>query len=191
MTAFFSVLAALIALGGYIPYARDILRGRARPARSARIMFAILLVISLVQQHSLGSGWLLAMTLGEMVGSLAILALALNHGVGGFSKIDKVCYTLLIADLIIWQATGNTLLALHLGVLADLIAFSPTLIKTWHKPWTETPVFFITGIIAPTLNIVAAGKYSYAVLLFPAYIAIVNLIETILIFYRQATVARV
>jgi hypothetical protein len=179
-----TILAGLIALGGYIPYSFDIVKGRAQPARSARFMFMFLLVVTILQQSSLHSGSLIAFTTGELIGSVAILALAIKHGVGGLARLDKLCYGLLVLDVTVWLVTGNALLALHLSVLADLIAFTPTLVKTWRKPKSETALFFMSGIVASTLNIIATGRYSYAVLLFPVYLALANLLETLLIVLR-------
>lgn len=184
MTTPLILLAGAIALGGYVPYAFDIIKGRAQPARAARVMFLFLLIITVLQQNSVHSGSLIAFTIGELTGSVAILALAIKYGVGGLARLDLACYLLLIIDVVVWLVTGNALLALHLSVLADLIAFMPTLVKTWHKPKSETPIFFITGIIAPMLNIAATGRYSYAVLLFPVYLALINLAETLLIVVR-------
>jgi hypothetical protein len=179
-----TIIAGGFALGGYVPYAFDILKGRAQPARSARVMFLCLLVVTILQQLSVHSGSLIAFTSGELIGSIAILALAIKYGVGGFARLDMFCYSLLVIDVAVWLITGNALIALHLSVLADLIAFTPTLVKTWHRPKSETPLFFITGIIAPVLNILATGRYGYAVLLFPIYLALANLVETLLIVIR-------
>lgn len=187
MKEFFSILAGLIALGGYIPYAVDIVKGRAQPARSARFMFAFLLIVTILQQTSLGSGWLIAFTAGELTGSIAILALAIKYGVGGLSKLDVACYVLLLADIALWLTTGNALLALHFSVLADAIAFLPTIVKTWHEPQSETPIFFMSGIFAPVLNTLAVEKFTYGVLLFPLYLAFANLVETLLILRRKGS----
>ena len=176
-----TILAGAISLGAYIPYALDIVKGRAKPARSARIMFVGLLVVTLLQQKALGSGSLIVFTLGEAIGSVAILFLAIKYGVGGLSKIDIACYSLLIIDIIVWLLTGSPLVALHLSVLADIIAFTPTLLKTWKTPKSETAIFFVSGIVAPLLNIIGTGRYSYSVLLFPCYIAAANLTETLII----------
>ncbi len=184
MRGLLTLLAGAFALGGYIPYAFDIIKGRARPARSARVMFLFLLLVTILQQLSVHSGSLIAFTLSELIGSVAVLLLALKHGVGGLSRLDLACYILLVVDIVVWLVTGNALLALHLTVLADLIAFTPTLVKTWRTPKSETALFFVTGIIAPTLNIAATGRYSYAVLLFPIYLALANLVETLLIVVR-------
>lgn len=186
LSNFLSILAAALIIYSYIPYSRDILNGRVKPARSARLMFAALTTLALFQQHSLGSGWALAVTVGEVIGSLAILMLALRKGVGGLQKLDIICYALLIVSCVVWITSKNALLALHFTVLADVIAFTPTLVKTWHMPKTETPLFFILGIIAPFLSIVAAGNYAYAIVLFPLYLAIANALEVLLIYRRPS-----
>lgn len=169
----------------FVPYGRDIVRGRVKPARSARLMIMLLLMISILQQHSVGSGWLIAMTIGDTVGAVAILFLSFSRGIGGLSRIDFACYVLLTVDVLVWLSTGSALLALHLSLLADLIAMTPVFIKTWRQPWTETPLFFLLGVVAPLLNILGAGKYSYAVLLLPVYVGLVNLFEVVLIVWRQ------
>ena len=178
---FLTITAGVISFGAYIPYAIDILKGKAQPARATRVMFVGLLVVTLLQQKALGSGSLIVFTLGEAIGSVAILFLAIKYGVGGLSKLDVACYALLVVDVIVWLLTGNPLIALHLSVLADIIAFTPTLAKTWKTPKSETAIFFVGGIVAPLLNIAGTGHYSYSVLLFPCYIAIANLIETLII----------
>jgi hypothetical protein len=185
-----SIIAGLIMFYSFIPYSRDILQGRVKPARSTRLMIILLLIVSLLQQHALGSGWLLAMTIGDGIGAFAILVLAFKRGIGGLHRIDLICYALLLIDVGVWVSTHNTLFALHMSVLADLIAMTPVVIKTWRQPWTETPLFFALGVLAPLLNIVGAGHYSYAILLFPVYIALINLIVTGLILYRQHVIPR-
>lgn len=178
------ILAGAIALGGYVPYAFDIVKGRAQPSRSARFMFMFLLLVTILQQTAVQSGSLIAFTAGELIGSVTILVLAIKYGVGGLARLDLACYGLLVVDVVVWLSTGNALIALHLSVLADLIAFTPTLVKTWHQPKSETALFFISGIAAPALNILATGRYNYAVLLFPVYLALANLAEVLLISLR-------
>lgn len=172
-------------MGTTIPYMFDIVAGRAKPARAARLMFFILLLFALIQQHNLGSGYTLVVTLAEFVSSALLLGLALKYGVGGLSKSDKLCYTLLAFDLVVWATTRNALLALHLTVIADFVSMWPTLEKTWRQPTSETPLFYWGGVIAPLLSIVAGADFSYAVILFPLYLSLINLLEIVLIARRS------
>lgn len=180
-----AIISVLIAFGCYFPYMADIAKGKAVPARSARIMFAALMIIAFLQQRTLGSGWALAVTIGEAAGSLAILGLALKKGVGGLTRFDIGCYVLLALSIAVWLTTKNTFLALHITILADVIAFAPTLVKTWRLPNSETPLFFVVGTIAPLLSVIAEGSYDYAVMLFPLYLSLINAVEVGLI-YRKS-----
>jgi hypothetical protein len=185
MKALFSILSAIISLVGIVPYIMDIQKGRVKPARSARIMFVFLTALTLLQQYALHSGWLMAVTVGEFSGAIALLWLALRHGRGGLTRLDVACYMLLIVDVAIWLTSHNALLALHLTVLADLIAFTPTLHKTWRDTQSETVLFFVSGVVGPLVNIVGVGKYAYAIVLFPAYLALANAVEVVLITSRK------
>ena len=130
----------------------------------------------------------MAMTIGDGIGAVPILLMSIKYGMGGLRRLDVACYTILAIDVAVWISTSSALVALHLSVLADLIAMTPVFVKTWRQPWTETPLFFALGVAAPVLNIIGAGKYSYAVLLVPVYICLINLFETLLIVYRQKVV---
>lgn len=182
MRQFFELASITIVVGATIPYMIDIVAGRARPARSARIMLLLLVSITLFQQRGLGVGGALSLTIGETILSVMLLGLALKYGVGGLSKSDKICYGLLGVDLALWLITKNNLLALHLTILADTVAFWPTLSKTWRDPKSETALFFWSGVISPLFAIAAEENLSYQALIFPVYICVVNLLEVALIY---------
>ncbi len=184
-TILMSTVAGMILFATYIPYGIDIFKGKVKPARATRLMFVILLSVVLLQQHSLGSGWTLAITIGELIGSMAIFGLAMKYGVGGLGQLDVACYILLFGSLVLWAVSDNALLALHLTILVDLIAFTPTLIKTWHAPKSETPLFFVVGAIAPLVGVAALASYSYSIIAFPLYLALVNGVEVGLIYRRS------
>lgn len=184
MRAFLSISALAMAFGAYIPYGSDVLRGKALPARATRLMIFLLLGLSIIQQHNLGSSWTLTVTIGETVGSFGILVLSIRRGVGGMHFLDIACYVLLVIGVLFWWYTRNALFALYGSIFTDLIAFTPTLVKTWYRPKTETPIFYIIGGIAPLVGILGGGVYSYAVILFPAYLVLVNLLEIALIAIR-------
>jgi hypothetical protein len=177
LSSILGIISVIIVFGCYIPYMVDIYKGKVKPARAARIMFTALTVIALFQQRDLGSGWTLAVTVGEVAGSVLILWAAIKHGVGGMKKTDIICYVLLALSVFFWLTTKNAFVALHFTVFADLVAFFPTLMKTWNWPNSETPLFFIAGVIAPILSIIAGNDYSYAIVLFPLYLALINLLE--------------
>jgi hypothetical protein len=183
LSAALGILSATLALVIYAPYALDIAKGRVRPSRSSRAMLTIVLAIALLQQMVIGGGWVLAVTVGELVGSIAILGLSWRHGIGGLARTDLVCYGLFVVSLAVWLLADNVLWALHLSILADFIAFAPTLIKSWYLPKSETPLFYVGGVVSTLLSIGAAGSLSYAILVFPAYLALVNTVQLAVMYW--------
>ena len=181
MHAICGVLSAVVVIAASVPYLLDVLAKRVRPARSTRLMLFVLMVVTLAQQDAVGGGWSLALTGGEALCSLLLLGLAVGRGSGGLGPLDVACYLLLIADLILWLASGSALLALHLSVAADIVAFTPTLAKTWRTPSSETVPFYAGSAAAAVLAMFAEETACYRTLLFPAYLAIANVCEVALI----------
>jgi len=176
----FGITAVVISLVATVPYIFDILHRRVRPARASRIMLELLLVIALYQQVGLGGGWGMAVTAGEVVSCGVLLVLAVPYGVGGWRRTDIICYILLAIDLAIWWHTGSAIYGLCLTIMADLIAFWPTLYKTWREPASETALWYWSGVAAGCLSVLAVGSAGVAVL-FPLYLALINFVEVVLV----------
>lgn len=188
MSRALAYVSFLMIIAVTIPYIIDIVRGRAKPARSTRLMFFLLMALTIAQQHNLNSGYAMAVTLAELISSAALLILSVKYGVGGLRRTDFVCYVLLALSLVVWLITKNALLALHLAIVADTIAFWPTLEKTWREPKSETWLFFFGGVIAPLFSIFAQRDWSYAIIVYPLYLSFINLVELILIFRQPKKV---
>lgn len=178
------IAAAVISLVATVPYTRDVLRGRVRPARSSRLMLELLLAVAFYQQLALGGSWALAITAGELVSCGVLLLLSAHYGVGGWQRSDIICYVLLAVDLMVWWQTAHVLYGLYLTIVADLIAFWPTLYKTWHYPDSETSLWYWSGVTAGLLSALAAGALASTVI-FPLYLMLINLLEVVLISRRH------
>jgi hypothetical protein len=169
-----AVTSALIIFAGAIPYARDVIAGRAIPSRSTRFMLVVIIFFALVQQHSLGSRWSLLLIAAELTMSIVMFALSLKYGIGGTDKLDLWCYGLLFFNLVVWGTTGSALIAIHITIAADVIACIPTFVKTYRDPTSETPLFWTAGAVAALLAIYAEALPSYGNLVFPIYLFLTN-----------------
>jgi hypothetical protein len=176
-----SIASFAVIIATAIPYSLDIARGTVRPARSTRWMMLLLMSVALAQQISGGATWEIGLTVGEVIASLVLAAQSITRGVGGWSRDDIICYSLSAVDLVLWLTSHDALLALHLTIIADMIAFAPTLIKTWRDPSSESALFYWGGVIAPIGSIIASSTMSYSSIVFPAYVAIANFVEVALI----------
>ena len=73
-----------------------------------------------------------------------------------------------------WAITARPLMAIILGVFAELCAVAPTVLKAYRKPETETPITYWLTAFATVLAIIASTKHDLANMLFPTYSLIIN-----------------
>ncbi len=187
MREFSAILSGIIMLWFTAHYAIDILKHRVKPARSSRYMYFLLLALALIQQGSLGSTWSLVLIATELLQSGVILVLSFKYGHGGFTKIDIVCYILLGVNISVWLLLDNPFLAIHILIIADLVATFPTIIKTKRHPETETPLYWASGSVAALLAILSESRWTYSTLVFFIYLLAINAYVAILASKRKSS----
>lgn len=180
MSEILLVLSAIVIIGTGVPYLADILKGRVRPLRSTRIMFLCLLVLALLQQSSIARGPVLVVTVSELFTAALLGAVAIFKGEGGVSRIDMMCYLLLIGSVTAWMTTGNALIGLLFTIIADFVAFFPVLYRLVKNTSAETPLYYWGGVVGPILGILADENKSLPNIVFAAYLVAIN-VATILI----------
>lgn len=181
MKPFLGTIAGLVVIIGTIPYLRDTLRKETKPSRATWTLLTILLFIDILIQGELGTGWAIALTVGDFLACFSVFILSLKYGTGGADKTDFICYFLWIVTVICWLGLDRPLLALHFGILADFIALVPTFIKSWRKPNEESTNVFLASSLAGFIALFAVETYSYGAVLLPLYLFVVNLAVALVI----------
>jgi hypothetical protein len=176
----------VLSLVSPIFYTKSMLAGKAKPHRTTRLIIWLAAVAGLL--GVVGSPNLAGIIFACIFLARAsyLLVMSFIYGVGGTSRLDIYCLVVGILALIIYIATGNGLLAILFGILADLIGYIPTFIKTWHKPKSEDPTFFIIEGLASLLAIIAIWELRVDIL-FPIYFVLCNVIVALLIYRKQLT----
>ena len=174
----------ILSLISPIFYTRSMLAHKAKPHRVTRLIVWLAAIAGLV--GVLGStnvaGIIFAVIF--LVRASYLLVMSLIFGVGGASKLDRYCLVVGVLALVFYAITGNGLLAISLGILADLIGYVPTFVKTWHKPKSEDPTFFIIEGIASLFAVIAIWEMR-ADILFPIYFVACSAVVVFLIYRRQ------
>jgi hypothetical protein len=177
---------ALLILGSGLPvlasltYIISIVRGQTRPQRMTRFL---LVIITLLMAASL---WLAGDTSGvwlalvSFVQAVVIFGVSLKRGMGGTSRLDWTCLGLCLAGLALWLLAGWPWFGLLASIVADAVAMVPALRKTMRWPHTELTLFYAIDVFAG-LAIVLAGPLTLQAIVFPAYIALINLVFVIAI----------
>ncbi len=181
MQTIFIAISSILVLISPIVYSIAILKGKAKPHRTTRLVLLIitgLTTASLFAQHNTVAIWLAgASTLQSMV----IFILSIKHGMGGWSKFDIFCLIIALAGIILWQLTKNPVIGLYFAIGADFTGMIPALIKTYRFPYTEVWTFFLLDTIAAGFSLLALRSWTLQEYSYPFYILVINLCMVILI----------
>jgi hypothetical protein len=114
-----------------------------------------------------------------------IVVLSVKYGQYQWTKFDTAWVAVCVVTVIVWQTTQSPLLGIVGGVIADAIAATPQILKSWKDPKDE-PVFpWAMFAFASALNILAVKAWTLEHWLFPVYMTVGStLIVLPLIMYR-------
>lgn len=165
-------------------YTKSMLAGKAKPHKVTRLIVwlaSIAGVLGVLHSNNI-SGIIFAVIF--LVRASYLLVMALLYGVGGASRLDKSCLAIGMLAIIAYAVTGSGLLAIAFGILADLTGYVPTFVKTWHKPKSEDPLFFIIESFASLTAIFAIWQLRVDIL-FPIYFLLCGGTVLLLIYRKQ------
>ena len=174
MKAFLGITAIVLNLIGYVPYVRDILRGKVKPHRMTWGIWTILTTIAAVNQIKNGGGYSSLFFVSTAVLVLIVFLLSIKYGMGGANLIDWICLAAAIVLLIYWVTVKDTRISTFIAVAIDFIGAIPTVIKTYKHPETETYIQWVLAAFGGLFSMLAVTKLDWALLIYPAYVFVMN-----------------
>jgi hypothetical protein len=162
-------IAALLALFSSFLYIRDIFRGNTKPHTYTWLIWAIVTAIAFFGQMVSGGGpgsWATGVAALVTIITL-IISLKGKYGTKDITNFDKVCLALAILAILPWLLTKNVLWSVLFATFIDLIAFFPTMRKTWHAPKSESLESMYADAVKHMLSTVSMGTYSLVTLVYP------------------------
>ncbi len=181
MSSLFIIISSALALISPIVYSKAILKGEAKPHRTTRFILLLITVLataSLFAQGDKVAVWLAGVS---AIQSIVVFVLSLKFGMGGWGKIDLICFGIALLGIFLWQTTSNPLLGLYASILADFTGIIPALIKTYRFPKTEIVLFYLIDVFAALFNVLAVEQFTVAQASYPIYLMIINLAMVLLI----------
>lgn len=165
----FGAIAAALALFSSYLYIRDIFRGNTKPHTYTWLIWAIVTTIAFFGQVVSGGGpgsWATGVAAVVTIFTF-LLSLKGNYGTKDITNFDKVCLVLAILSILPWLLTKSVLWSVLLATFIDLIAFFPTMRKTWHAPKSESLGSMYVDAVKHGLSTVSMGTYSLITLVYP------------------------
>ncbi|MES2059865.1 MAG: hypothetical protein V4438_02435 [Patescibacteria group bacterium] len=165
----FGAIAAGLALFSSYLYISDILRGNTKPHTYTWLIWAIVTVIAYFGQVVSGGGpgsWATGVAAIVTIVTL-LLSLQGKYGTKDITNFDKVCLALAIFSILPWLLAKSVLWSVLLATFIDLIAFFPTMRKTWHAPKSESLGSMYADAVKHALSTFSMANYSLITVIYP------------------------
>jgi len=177
----FAVVAAILAIAGNIPYIIDIVKGRVQPHAYTWFVWTVVSGIVFFGQIASGAGIGALPTAAAEIFTLVIFLLSLKYGFKQITRTDTFFLLLALGGIVPWILTNDPTVSVVIAVSIDVIAFMPTLRKTWAAPKTETPILFSMNVVRHILALFSMQAYNIATTLHSIAMITTNSLMTLLI----------
>lgn len=170
------IIAALFALASAFLYIRDIFRGNTKPHVYTWLMWFIVTVIAFAGQVYAGGGpgsWATGVTAFY---TFFVVLLTFKYGTKDITLFDTFCLALSFSALLPWLLVHSALWSVILATATDVIAFLPTIRKTWHAPKSESLGSMFFDALKHSLSIASLQTYSVTTWLFPVGVLVAKIV---------------
>ncbi len=180
-----AIIAGLLAIVGNIPYLRDIIRKRVQPHPYTWLVWSIVSCIVFFGQVAKGAGIGALPTAASEIFTIIIFFFSLRYGFKNIRKIDTLFLVIALLGIIPWILTKDPTISVIIAVSIDLVAFLPTIRKTWIRPETETPVLYAMNVLRHILMLISLQAYNIATVLHSIVMITTNTLMTGMILIRK------
>lgn len=165
-----AIIASVLAFVGNISYLKDIFKGTVKPHPYTWFIWSIVSMTTFFGGIAKGAGIgalptgiAEAFTIIIFIFSLHYFFVGKKKGeIGHIRKVDNYFLTIALVGLIPWALTKDPTISVIIVVLIDVVAFIPTLRKTWMHPKTEEPLLYGMNVSRHVLTLFSLGAYNIA-----------------------------
>lgn len=190
MKEIIGIVAVVLTFAAYIPYYRDILKGKTHPHIYSWSLWCLMTILIVALQIKGGAGTSSLVTASAGLLCIGVIALSLKKANKDITVSDTVAALLSLAAIIFWLIVDQPNVSIILVVAADLLAFYPTVRKSWRQPYAETLSLFITNSIRFALALLAIQNYTLLATLWPATWVVANSMFSIMLVVRRRQLPR-
>lgn len=186
MKEILSFVAVVLTFAAYVPYYRDILKGKTHPHVYSWSLWGLLTILIVALQIKGGAGPATFVTAAAGLLCLGVVILSLKSGKKDITVSDTVTAILSLIAIGFWLIADQPVVSIILVVAADMLAFWPTVRKSWHKPHSETLSLYITNTIRFTMALLAVKNYTILSSLWLVAWVLGNALFSIMLIARRA-----
>ncbi len=183
-----SAIAVLLTFIAYIPYYRDILKGKTHPHVYSWALWSLLTILLVALQIKGGAGAATWVTAAAGLLCLGVVFFGLKEGKKDITTSDTVVAILSLISIGFWLIADQPIISIILVIIADGLAFIPTIRKSWHNPYSETLSLYITNALRFFLALAAIETYTFLSTSWIVFWATGNALFSIMIVIRRTQV---
>jgi hypothetical protein len=180
-----SALAILLIFIAYVPYIRDIVKGKTHPHAYTWFTLATTGVVVFALQLHGNAGAGAYVTLAASLNAYLVCFLGLKYGKRDITRSDTVFLVLALISMVFWLLAKQPVLSVIILCAVEVLAFLPTVRKTWNKPYSETFSTYTISVVRFGLALLALNQYNVLTVLYPGLWLIGNALFCILLFIRR------
>lgn len=180
------LLAVALTIFSLLPYIVDILKKKTKPHLYTWVVWTPLTFMAFFGQV-LGDAGPGAWTTGvTAMLCLVILALAIPYGTKNVTKSDNWSLVGVFIAGILWLILKNPVASIVLVTLIDVLAFIPTIRKSFKDPHEETLITHELSGAKHFISLFALDRISILTALYPAAVFLANIIlVSVIITHRK------
>lgn len=181
-------IAVFLTFAAYIPYYRDILNGKTHPHIYSWSLWGLLTILLVALQIKGGAGPATWVTAAAGILCIGVVILSLKGGRKDITTSDTVVAILSLIAIGFWLIADQPIVSIILVIIADILAFIPTVNKTWRKPHSETLSLYITNAIRFFLALAAVETYTFLSASWIVVWAVGNALFSVMLIIRRKQV---
>ena len=188
----FAATAIVLTFVAFIPYIVSILKTKVRPHVFSWVIWSITTLTVYFAQWSEGAGvgaWSTGIS-GCVTVFIAVLAFIKRDDIT-ITISDWIFFTLALMSLPLWYVVSDPMWTVIILTSIDVMAFGPTVRKTYAMPYSESIVFFAIFALRDFLVVLALEHYSVTTVLFPASISISCVLLIAIIMFRRSVIKEI
>jgi hypothetical protein len=178
-------ISAIVSFVSFIPYLRTAIQGKTKPHFFTWLVWSILLTIIFIIQVKDGAG---AGSWGTGVIALTTICIGMYswfYGVRTGSKLDWFALIFSLTTIPLWLFTEDPTFSACLATFIDVVAFYPTVSKTWNDPQSEDLSYYVAWLIKYPTAFLAIEKMSTANAVYPVTWTVIGVAFVLFIIYRR------
>jgi len=181
----YSLVAILLTFIGYIPYIKDTIKGKTTPHAYTWFAFGLATAFTFALQLSAGAGVGSFVTLVISISVFTIFILSLFKGEKNITLSDTIFFILALLALAFWLIAKQPIISVILLSAINILAFIPTIRKSWNKPFSETLSTYIVNATRYVIGILALEHYNIVTYLFPLSATIITFSFVLILITRR------